>query len=108
VHWVATKHVLRYLRGTIGFGMRYVGGDGVRLHGYSDSDWEGSAVDRKSTYGGCFSLGSTVVSWYNRKQTSVALSSVEAEYMEASLASCEAIWLRKILAGLFGQSWSPP
>jgi hypothetical protein len=69
VHWVATKHVLRYLRGTVGFGLRYVRGDGVRLHGYSDSDWAGSAVERKSTSGGCFNLGSTMVSWYNRKQT---------------------------------------
>jgi hypothetical protein len=107
VHWVAAKHVLRYLRGTVGFGLRYVGGDGVRLHGYSDSDWAGSAVDRKSTSGGCFSLGSTVVSWFSRKQTSVALSSAEAEYMAASLASCEAIWLRKLLAGLSGQVLEP-
>jgi hypothetical protein len=107
VHWVAAKHVLRYLRGTVGFGLRYVGGDGVRLHGYSDSDWAGSAVDRKSTSGGCFSLGSTVVSWFSRKQTSVALSSAEAEYMAASLASCEAIWLHKLLAGLFGQVLEP-
>jgi hypothetical protein len=107
VHWVATKHVLRYLRGTIGFGLRYVRGDGVRLHGYSDLDWAGSAVDRKSTSGGCVSLGSTMVSWFNRKQTSVALSSTEAEYMAASLASCEAIWLHKLLAGLFGQVLEP-
>jgi hypothetical protein len=75
VHWVATKHWLRYLRGTVGFGLRYVWVDGVRLHGYSDSDWEGSTVDRKSTSGGCFNLGSIVVSWFNGKQTSVALSS---------------------------------
>jgi hypothetical protein len=40
VHWVATKHVLRYLRGTTRFGLRYVGGDGVRMHRYSDSGWK--------------------------------------------------------------------
>jgi hypothetical protein len=107
VHSVATKHALRYLRGLVGFGPRYVEDDGVRLHGYSDSDWAGSAVDRKSTSGGCFSLGSTVVSWYNRKQTSVALSSTEAKYMAASLASCEAIWLHNLLVGLFGQVLEP-
>jgi hypothetical protein len=45
VHWVATKHVLRYLQGTVGFGLRCVRGDGVRLHGYLDSDWAGSPVD---------------------------------------------------------------
>jgi hypothetical protein len=74
----------------------------VRQHGYSDSSWVGSAVDRKSSSGGCFSLGSIVVSWFSRKQTFVALCSTEVEYMAVSLVSCEAIWLRKLLAGLFG------
>ena len=59
-------------------------------------------MDRKSTSGGIFSIRSTVVSWYNRKQRYVALSFVEAEYMEASQDACEAIWMRKILVGLFG------
>eukprot|EP00253_Pinus_taeda_P025672 PITA_25672 len=62
---------------------------------------------RKSTSGCCFGLGSAVVSWFSRKQQSVALSSAEAEYMAASLASCEAIWLRKMLFGLFGQPLRP-
>jgi hypothetical protein len=75
VHWVATKQVLRYLWGTIGFGLRYVIGDGVRLHGYSGSYWEGSVVDLKSTSGGSFSLGSTVLSWFSRKPTSMELGS---------------------------------
>jgi hypothetical protein len=103
VHWVAAKHVLRYLQGIVGYGLRYLGGDGVRLQGYSNSDWAGSDTDRKSTSGCCFSLGSVVISWFNRKQTSVALSSVEAEYMAAILTNCEAIWLRKLLTRLFGQ-----
>jgi hypothetical protein len=103
VHWVAAKHVLRYLCGTVEFGLSYIQGDGVKLVGYSDADWAGSAVDRKSTSGCCFSLGSGAISWFSRKQKSVALSSAEAEYMAASLASCEAIWLRKLLMGLFDQ-----
>jgi hypothetical protein len=52
-------------------------------------------------------VGLAVVSWYNKKQTSVALNSEEAEYMATSLASCETIWLRKLLAGLFGQELKP-
>jgi hypothetical protein len=103
VHWVAAKHVLRYLRGTVEYGLSYIQGDGVKLMGFTDADWAGNTVDRKSTSGCCFSLGSGVVSWFNRKQKSVALSSAEAEYMAASLAACEAIWLRKLLMGLFGQ-----
>jgi hypothetical protein len=106
-HWVATKHVLRYLRGTMEYGLRYLGDGEVKLQGYTDSDWAGSATDRKSTSGCCFSLGSTMISWFSRKQTFVALSSAEAEYMAASTASCEAIWLRKLLAGLFDQELDP-
>jgi hypothetical protein len=67
----------------------------------------GNPTDRKSTSGGIFSIRSTVVSWYSRKQRSVALSSVEAEYMAASQAACEAIWMRKILVGLFGSHLDP-
>ena len=56
-HWVAAKHVLRYLRGTIGYGLRYTADSDMQLVGYTDSDWEGSVEDRKSTSGCCFSLG---------------------------------------------------
>jgi hypothetical protein len=107
VHWVAIKHVLCYLRGIVDFGMNYVQGHGVRLVGFSDSYWADNVVDRKSTSGCCFSLGSIVVLWFSKKHKSVALSFVEAEYMVASLASCEAIWLRKMLVGLFGQQLYP-
>lgn len=75
----------------------------MRLVGYIDSDWAGCASDRKSTLGCCFGLGSEVVSWSSRKKKSDALSSSEAEYMAASLASCEAIWLCKLLYGLLDQ-----
>jgi hypothetical protein len=103
VHWITTKHVLMYLRGTMEYGLRNLRGDGVDLQGYTDSDWAGSAIDRKSNSGCCFSLGSTMITWFSRKLTSVALSSVETYYMATSMASCEAIWLRKLLTGLFDQ-----
>ena len=74
-HWVAAKHVLRYLKGTVDYGLNYERRDGIELIGYTDSDWVGSAVDRKSTSRCCFNFGSTVVSWFSRKQNSVALSS---------------------------------
>jgi hypothetical protein len=61
-HWIAAKHVLRYLRGTIGYGLRYASGVDMRLQGYVDADWARSAVDRKSTFGCCFTLGSAMVS----------------------------------------------
>ena len=84
------------------FGLDYRRSDGIRLVGFTDSDWVGSVVDRKSTSGCCFSLGSTAVSWFSGKNKSVALSSAEVEYMAASQASYEALWLRKLLVNLFG------
>eukprot|EP00253_Pinus_taeda_P005166 PITA_05166 len=82
--WKARKHVLRYLRGTSGYGLWYRQEDEVKLCGFTDADWAGSPMGRKSTSGGVFNIGSTSISWYSRKQRSVALSSAEAEYM----ASC--------------------
>ena len=79
----------------------------MKLCGFTDADWAGSPTDRKSTSGGIFSIGSTAVSWYSRKQRSMALSSVEAKYMAASLAACEAIWMRKILVELFSSHLEP-
>jgi hypothetical protein len=81
---VATKHVFRYLCGTIDYGLDYQSRDGVHLVGYTDSDWAGCFSDRKSTSGCCFELGSAVVSSFNRKQKSMALSYAEAEYMASS------------------------
>eukprot|EP00253_Pinus_taeda_P003104 PITA_03104 len=77
--------------------------EGVKLQGLIDADWVGSPSDRKITSGGIFNLGSAAVSWYNWKQRSVALSSAEAEYMAARQSACEAIWMWKILVGLFDQ-----
>ena len=71
-HCVASKHILRYLHGTIAYGIRYASNGGVLLLGYTDSDWGGSIVDRKRTYGYCFSLGSAMISWSSRKQGSVS------------------------------------
>ena len=101
VHLIVAKHVLRYLKGTIDYGLRYVADYEFELVGYTDSDWAGSVTDRKSTSGCCFSLGSTVIARRSRKQTSVALSTTEAEYTAACSTSNEAVWLRKMLSGLF-------
>ena len=107
VHWVATKHVLRYLSGTVDFGLDYKKSEGIILVSYTDSNWAGSVADRKSTSECCFSLGLAAVSWFSRKHKSVALSSVEAEYMAASQASYEVLWLRKLLVDLFDQELRP-
>jgi hypothetical protein len=98
---------LRYLQGTIGYGLRYAANVDLSLEGYADADWAGSAVDRKRTSGYCFTLGSTMVSWCSKKQSSVALSTIEAEYIALSVAVCEAVWLRKLLTDLFDHEMNP-
>ena len=100
-HWVAAKHVLRYLQGTVDYRILYTRSKDIRLSGFTDVDWAGSSVDRKSTSRYCFSVGSSMVSWCSRKQNSIALRSIEAEYMAANTVTCKAIWLTKLLVSLF-------
>ena len=91
IHLVATKHVLRYVRGTITYGLRYTSSSGVLLFGYASSDWASSVVDLKSTFGYCFSMGSAMISWSSTKQGSIVQSTAEAEYIVASDACKEAV-----------------
>ena len=93
VHLTAAKHILRYLKGTVDYGLKYKADQRINLEGYVDSDWAVSAIDRKSTSGCFFSMGSGVISWFSRKQSYVALSTAEAEYLTACSASCEVVWL---------------
>ena len=112
---IVAKHILRYLRGTIDYGLKYEANHKINLEGYVDSDSAGSAINRKSTSGCCFSMGSCVISCFSRKQYCVALSITKAEYVAACLASCEAVWLWKLLSDIFdlkldatcdNQSWA--
>ncbi|GJT30182.1 retrovirus-related pol polyprotein from transposon TNT 1-94 [Tanacetum coccineum] len=95
-HFGAMKRVLHYLVGTQDYGIWFSKTKDFRLKG-TDSDWAGSVDDMRSTSGNCFTLGTAAISWSSKKQASVALSSTEAEYVAAAAASCQAIWLRRIL-----------
>lgn len=99
-HWQATKRILRYVNGTKGFGILYSSSDSFMLTGYTDSDWAGSVDDRKSTSGYVFHMGSGAISWASKKQPVVALSTAEAEYVAATAAACQAVWLRRVLRDL--------
>src|SRR5262249_27957144 len=100
VHLGAARRVLRYIRGISDFGLNFTSQSDVSLKGYTDSDWAGSLEDSKSTSGYVFSLGSAAFSWGSKKQQIVARSIVEAEYVAASSAVNQALWLRKILADI--------
>ena len=91
VHLIASKHILMYLKGTTDYGLKYEANQKINLEGYVDSNWVGSAIDRKSTSGCCFNMGSGVICWFSRKQSYVALITAEAEYVVACSASCEAV-----------------
>ena len=97
LHLKAAKRILRYVKGTIGYGLHYSHVDKFELVGFSDSDWGSNLDDRKSTSGQCFSLGSGMITWSSKKQSTVALSSCEAEYIALTVASAQALWLRKLL-----------
>lgn len=118
-HWSALKHLLRYLRGTIDFKLTYgglSGSDSSRstssalgspLVGYSDSDWGSDPNDRRSISGYVFQLAGGAVSWQAKKQDTVALSSVEAEYMASTQATKEALWWRTFFEQI-GMPFSGP
>ncbi|KAL5747588.1 hypothetical protein ACOSQ2_024885 [Xanthoceras sorbifolium] len=93
-HWEAGKRIIRYVIGTVGHEIHYKRKQEPILIGYSDSDWGGDANDHKSTSGYVFNIGSGAVSWSSKKQSVVALSSTEAEYIALSAAGCQALWLR--------------
>ena len=77
VHLIAAKHIVRYLKGTVDYGIKYKVNQKINLEGYVDSDWEGSAIDKKSTLGCCFSMRSGMISWFSRKESCMALRTSE-------------------------------
>jgi hypothetical protein len=102
-HLVAVKRVLRYVAGTMDYGCHYQRKEGgAALLGYSDSDHGADVDGRKSTTGVLFFFGKSAVTWQSQKQKVVALSSCEAEYVAAATASCQGVWLARLLAELKG------
>jgi hypothetical protein len=100
LHMRAAKRILRYIKGTCSFGVKFMQCKTLKLHGFSDSDWGGFIDDMKSTSGFCFNLGSTIFSWSSKKQSIVAQSTAEAEFIAATAAVNQALWLQKLLRDL--------
>ncbi|XP_062104470.1 secreted RxLR effector protein 161-like [Humulus lupulus] len=97
-HLTAVKRIMKYVVGTVEFGLWYTNDSNMSLVGYSDSDWAGNLDDRKSTSGGCFYLGNNLVSWHSKKQNSISLSTAEAEYIAAGSCCTQLLWMNKMLA----------
>jgi hypothetical protein len=97
VHLRAVKRIMRYLVYTPKFGLWYPKGSTFDLIGYSDADYAGCKIDRKSTSGTCQFLGRSLVSWASKNQNSVALSTAEAEYIVAGHCCAQLLWMRQTL-----------
>jgi len=107
IHLGIRKRILRYLQGTKEYSIWYKSTSNPTLLGYTNSDWAGSVDDMKSTLGYAFSLGSGIFSLASKKQATVAQSTAEAEYVAATEATSQAIWLRRILKDM-GEKQSGP
>ena len=79
-HYAAVLRILRYLKDTLFHDLFYLTQSPLVLRAYSDADWIGDPIDRKSITGYCFLLGSSLISWRSKKQTFMACSNTEAEY----------------------------
>jgi RAB protein geranylgeranyltransferase component A len=92
-HRQAVKRISRYLRHTPDFGLLYSASSSLALHGLSDADFSGCRLERKSTSGTCQFLGSSLVSWSSCKQSSVAQSTTEVEYVAAASCCSQLLWI---------------
>ncbi|XP_071728450.1 secreted RxLR effector protein 161-like [Rutidosis leptorrhynchoides] len=97
-HYKVVKRIFRYLKGTPNLGLWYPKGSGFDLIRYTDTDYAGCKLDRKSTSGGCQLLGGKLVSWSSKKQNSIATSTVEAEFVAAGGCFAQLLWMPHQLA----------
>ncbi|GMP75039.1 hypothetical protein CsSME_00032259 [Camellia sinensis var. sinensis] len=96
-HLLAVKRIIKYVNGTLGYGVWFSTDTTAEITGFSDTDWAGCADDRKSTSGGCFYLGNNLVSWHSKKQNAISLSTVEAEYIAAGSCCAQMLWMKQML-----------
>ena len=96
-HLLAAKRILRYLRGTMKFGIFYKRSSDSTLKGYTDSDFAGDLDGGKSTSGYVFMIGDGAVAWSSKKQPIVTLSTTEAEYVAATTCACQSIWMKEVI-----------
>ncbi|GJW14166.1 retrovirus-related pol polyprotein from transposon TNT 1-94 [Tanacetum coccineum] len=96
-HLEAVKRIFRYVKGTTHLGLWYPKGSGIETIVYADSDHAGDYVDRKSTSGICTFMGCCLTSWFSKKQTALAISTTEAEYVSAGKACQQALWMKQAL-----------
>ncbi|XP_019093319.1 PREDICTED: uncharacterized protein LOC109129512 [Camelina sativa] len=97
-HLLFVNKIIKYIKGTIELGIYYTKDTTTSLIGYCDADWAGSVDDRRSTSGGCFFMGNNLISWHNKKQNSVSLSTAEAEYIALGRCCTQITWMKQMAA----------
>lgn len=100
LHWTVVKRILRYLRNTVGIGLKIQRSLSMLVSAFSDADWAGCSDDRRSTGGFAVFLGSNLISWSAKKQATVSRSSTEAEYKAMANATAEVMWVQTLLEEL--------
>ncbi|KAL1201566.1 Retrovirus-related Pol polyprotein from transposon TNT 1-94 [Cardamine amara subsp. amara] len=101
-HGEIMKQILRYLKGSVSFGLKFKRGGSKKIEGFSDSSHNIDPDDGRSTTGHIFYFGESPITWCSQKQNTVALSSCEAEFMAATEAAKQAIWLQDLLTEITG------
>ena len=95
-HLLAVKIIFRYLQGTVQYGLWYPKDKSFTLTAYTDADWASCVDDRKSTSGGAFYLGKSLVAWLRKKETYISLSTAKAEYIAAACCT-QVMWMKQTL-----------
>ncbi|GJY95950.1 retrovirus-related pol polyprotein from transposon TNT 1-94 [Tanacetum coccineum] len=96
-HLEAVKRIFRYIKGTTHLGLWYPKGTSIEIVVYANSDHAGDYVDRKSTSGICMFVGCCLTSWFSKKQTALAISTTESEYVSTGKACQQALWMKQAL-----------
>ncbi|GJX60622.1 hypothetical protein Tco_0292012 [Tanacetum coccineum] len=96
-HLEVVKRIFRYIKGTSQLGLWYPKGTGIETIVYANSDHAGGYVDNKSKSGVCTFLGCCLTLWFSKKQTALAISTTEAEYVSAGKACRQALWMKQAL-----------